>query len=152
MRPLISIWGSVCPSVRPSITHFFRTAELEWKRQRHDRITIVVKIRNITCPLPIEEKNSKRNSKKNLINLCPSLWTHLCSNELVFETAEIEWKWHRINGCPKQVCFCFTKNWLFYGCTENSPVFCNELILIISSIFRMSFELEVFLKIFSTIC
>ena len=54
----------VCPSVSLLVdrwvTRFFQTAEFEWKLHRNDRITIAVKIWNITCPLTIEKKIKKK--------------------------------------------------------------------------------------------
>jgi len=65
MRPRISIRGAVRPSVLGHAL-FFRITDFEWKCYRNDRITIVVKIRKITCPLTIDYnfKNNIQNLKK----------------------------------------------------------------------------------------
>ena len=77
MRDCLSVRLSVHWSVHRLVRNafFFLNRGIRDKQHRNHRTTIPVKIGNITHPLTFEKNISK--------HICPSLWTHLCSNELV---------------------------------------------------------------------
>ena len=73
---------SVRRSVHRSVTRFFLIAEIDKKQQR-----IIGKVETLFLDCKEPAKKSLKIVKKFQNNLekkfCPTLWTHLCSNELV---------------------------------------------------------------------
>ena len=66
----------VYPPVSPSVGNafFFQIADFEWKGHINDRISIVVKMCNITCALTIEKKRKEKFNNKVLVNIVPALY------------------------------------------------------------------------------